>query len=603
MPPRESADAKARYDEAYAAAMEREHYQPLLRHEHQSIVNREELVRNVMKLCEDSKEPLQGIAWCQSGGTFSKVKYYTPSCHKELAEQHQSTVELCGKLDIIKPHMVVLNLLQGAAPYLVYKEWDALLGHYGCTVLPCDGTSPDDYLQRTAQRFRANTVAATPARLVQFAWYLGSQGINIPIPNIILYGDVVRDCHLDAFNTVFGEESHGKLLLPRVATVYGTAELGIIGFSPHQLRDPRSVIYDDRVIRVDIAECTPEEIPPSIDERWAECYENQRRFPMVGWKTKLMPGDCPQWTAADGKTEMRRDMVPLPSGEWGQWAFQGEWAPAAEWQYAWEWTGPWYSEEAIAQIPDPSGKKDKPVRRRRQWRIKMVKTGESKGTGRVLLSVLCRRRWPMLRYDTGDMGTQRDPVMYAGDRYPCFRLSGNPAGAFGLHGGVPIWASEFAPPLREFYEYQLTVEVRQDEAGAQDVVTLLVVPPPVRGAKRPRELSADDAKRLVASIREVLETLRDDPLPDFLLEIRTVAPTELNCAEASLRLRRLLDNRGAAAPVVRKRARSRIVRRRGLSLANPAPAKGEDEDGGGHPGSPAPGDSPKAVRFADPDAA
>ena len=57
-----------------------------------------------------------------------------------------------------------------------------------------------------------------------------------------------------------------------------------------------------------------------------ESYENQRWYPVCGWRGRLLPTDRYHYSDVTGKKECRRDKWPLPSG----YVWQTEWTVRVE---------------------------------------------------------------------------------------------------------------------------------------------------------------------------------------------------------------------------------------------------------------------------------
>lgn len=60
-----------------------------------------------------------------------------------------------------------------------------------------------------------------------------------------------------------------------------------------------------------------------VSKLTVESYENQRWYPVAGWRGKLLVTDRPHYSSEDGKEDRRRESIPLPPGfrwsnEWTQ---------------------------------------------------------------------------------------------------------------------------------------------------------------------------------------------------------------------------------------------------------------------------------------------
>eukprot|EP01062_Namystynia_karyoxenos_P058745 TRINITY_DN50228_c0_g1_i1.p2 TRINITY_DN50228_c0_g1~~TRINITY_DN50228_c0_g1_i1.p2 ORF type:complete len:643 (+),score=219.31 TRINITY_DN50228_c0_g1_i1:80-1930(+) len=550
-----------------------------------------------------------GILWLQSGGMVTTRKWYTPVLQSEWAQQHERVRDLAHRLGMLSAGSVVVPLLGDVVEYPLYHEIAEMVRHCGATLLSCDASSSDEAVIRTAKRFKGNTVVGSRARLVQLAWHLTRERRRYPFCHVLVYGELPTPTQQRLLDKAFSDLQHGKTLRPRMAGIFGTAELGLLGFSPHQLRDLRTIIFDSAALRVTVEPCGREESPPTKVRRTAEVFENQKRYPMVGWQSKAVPGGggggadrFEVWTTREG-VPCRREQVKLPGEEYGTWEWQGKWQPDADWEYAADFRGPWAADEATVA---GQGKGDAKFRRRR-WAASMVKIDAAPEleAGRLLATLLCRTRCPILNYDTGDLAKQGD-VVFAGDKYPAFRLGGRrlnrfTVGARGGGGGVSLFVCEFAVPLFHYLLWQLVIDSVQDEAGAVDRITVYAVPPfqkkkeaveqPAalrsklspfgggnsprsRGAGSPRAAHSDPAaddpdapncpRAVAARVRKALQEPRDAPLPDFRIEFVPCTPHDLRLHEASGRLRPMIDTRVGGGGHARV-GKSAAGRRRGAS--------------------------------------
>ena len=494
----------------------------------------------------DKQNDLSGLVWCSSGGMAGAKKFYLPVDRSEWEEEYKKSAELAKTLDIFNSRQVVMNLLSGTGVPL-YDVLGRILNDCGATAVPCDGRCADDYLYRIAKRFKINTILTTTNRLFQLCWFLQREGAKIPLKQIVIYGNLPSQEQLHLCLPQFSVSEHGKNFPPNVSSVYGSSELGIVGFSPHQLRDLSQIILTPHVI-LESKDCTTGEVAPSNMEKYVEVYENQRHYPMIGWKNKLMKKDPAQYTTIDMKP-MRRSEVKLPDvEEHGVWGFSGGWESSKQWAYSWEWTGPWMAEDELIAYGSPNGgKREKPKKRRRRWRVKMIRTQspEERGSGRLLASLTLRKKIPYVRYDVGDIGRLSNCV-FQGEMYKSMRLTARQHQTFRL-GDCVIFLAEIEPLLSDYLDFQLLHELRDDDGGLKDVLFVKVLLPGKPGQKsRPcSELDAETKKRLSMSIREVVQAPRQqETLPEYHIEIVSVPPSEFKICDTNGKLRRLVDSRG-----------------------------------------------------------
>ena len=503
----------------------------------------------------------RGVVWCTSGGNVTSKKYYSPVATDEWKAQGNHMSKLARDLDFFTSSQVTLNLLTGSA-YPLFTSIHRAMEDCGASVLPCDTRSSDDYIVKAARRFKANTIVSTTNRLAQLAYFLLAEGITLPVKHIIFFGSFPQSAQAKVFEHVFGTEMHSKLFPPTFAAVYGTSELGILGFSPSQLRDTHLFITSGKVCDFTLKECVKSELPPSSMEGKREVFENQRKYPMVGWKGKLMKKDPQPWTD-DQLRAMKRSQVKLPDvEEHGVWGFCGEWKVAPTWSYAWDWAGPWMAEEDLIAAGSPNGgKRDKPKIRRRGWSIRILRTKspEERGSGRLLVTMLLRKAVPYLKYDTGDVAkpVEGGTISFMGDSHPAIRILCRQHVTFQI-GEFPVFLSELDPLLAKFLDSQVVHDYKQDEGGARHVLSVRVVLEPVKGQKpnSARDMPAEEKKRLAMDIREVIgQSRKDKDLPEYHVDVQSVLPQELKVCDNSMKIRRLIDARGLGGvpKLVRKR--------------------------------------------------
>eukprot|EP01012_Entosiphon_sulcatum_P004855 TRINITY_DN12013_c0_g1_i1.p1 TRINITY_DN12013_c0_g1~~TRINITY_DN12013_c0_g1_i1.p1 ORF type:complete len:977 (-),score=162.38 TRINITY_DN12013_c0_g1_i1:1128-4028(-) len=77
----------------------------------------------------------------------------------------------------------------------------------------------------------------------------------------------------------------------------------------------------------------PAGLYPTKDARvLEEVWENQRKFPLLGWTAKMLPTDRPSWSDKSGFRRRTPAEVPLPNEE--DWEWCGPWAAASAYEYA-----------------------------------------------------------------------------------------------------------------------------------------------------------------------------------------------------------------------------------------------------------------------------
>ena len=111
-------------------------------------------------------------------------------------------------------------------------------------------------------------------------------------------------------------------------------------------------------------------------------YEQQRWFPVMGWGTKRLPTDYPEWGM--GKRASRREAVAIPLGsEWsGPWQLDSTSGDEDSWEYAGDW---WWSYH-------DAKKKTDCVRRRRWYRPFVAITAVKKLDKENELLIYCHEK-------------------------------------------------------------------------------------------------------------------------------------------------------------------------------------------------------------------
>ncbi|CUF52755.1 Hypothetical protein, putative [Bodo saltans] len=105
-----------------------------------------------------------------------------------------------------------------------------------------------------------------------------------------------------------------------------------------------------------------------VEVKTVETFENQRKYPIKGWSSSLMPTDRSKWSSRDGKDSLPKEAFALPEGwEWdGDWeVYVGEgFTDKSGWAYAVDFPSGKYTprEEMLDYV------------RRRCWRRRMKRS-------------------------------------------------------------------------------------------------------------------------------------------------------------------------------------------------------------------------------------
>eukprot|EP01065_Artemidia_motanka_P038760 TRINITY_DN47605_c0_g1_i1.p1 TRINITY_DN47605_c0_g1~~TRINITY_DN47605_c0_g1_i1.p1 ORF type:complete len:644 (+),score=176.34 TRINITY_DN47605_c0_g1_i1:46-1932(+) len=484
-----------------------------------------------------------GLLWCPGGGSQMRRRIIPCGADERRAER-EAAISMAREIDFLTPSNICINLLSGAASPL-YRDVAMLLQELRCGVVPCTSVG-EDYLVRTAERFRANTVVATASRLTRLAWHLGREGRRLPLRDIVLCGEGVTSKQREWFSDAFGAFEHGKFFPPRFASLFGSNELGILGLSPFSLHNPLLMLFDDRVWTMRTAPVPEGGLPGKVEyKRWAEVWENERKMAVAGWRSTTVGGKAPargdpvHWTT-QSLEPLRKEEAKLPGPEEGEWTFSGEWTPDADWLYGSDW-----SEAAAGQwLPDAK----KGQFRRRRWRIEMRRTKapeEAPGVGMLVLTSQLRKRLPLLHYSLGDVGVLRE-VKCAGRMWKAFQLCGVRHRSFKMRSAT-VWASEFDALLHDFPDWQVEHSMREEEQGFVDCVRLRVVTEPASNGDA-RELGAETRKTLGMTIRSALAKAPKRSLPEFHLDIVESSPDALITDEVTGKRWQVADLYSQPAP-------------------------------------------------------
>ena len=93
-----------------------------------------------------------------------------------------------------------------------------------------------------------------------------------------------------------------------------------------------------------------------------ETWENQRRYPFVGWTARTLPTDRPSWSDKSGYRAREPESVVLPNVD--EWEWAGDWIVASGFEYAVDFkASEWHAQPSAFHM----------VRRRRWIRARQIK--------------------------------------------------------------------------------------------------------------------------------------------------------------------------------------------------------------------------------------
>ncbi len=151
---------------------------------------------------------------------------------------------------------------------------------------------------------------------------------------------------------------------------------------------------------------------------------------------------------------------------------------------------------------------------------------DANGYGALVATNLVRRRFPIVRYHTGDVGR----IVAEGSDTVSVELRGRHSDSF-LIGDDYHTLADFADVFREFVEFQ--IQIRFDEGLRQDVI---------RFCLQPGERPVSEAERRAVAER-ILHELEDDTAL-YRTEVAVVGPEGLFRSGDNLKTPAIVDQRG-----------------------------------------------------------
>jgi phenylacetate-CoA ligase len=112
------------------------------------------------------------------------------------------------------------------------------------TTLPCPPPSPYDSSLQIAQMFKANTIIGFPSRLIDFARFIKKNDLRLEIDNVIFAGEPFVEQRRSYLQEVLNAR--------RFSGIFGSAESGIWGFQPHDIKGD-CYLFPEELMHVELA--------------------------------------------------------------------------------------------------------------------------------------------------------------------------------------------------------------------------------------------------------------------------------------------------------------------------------------------------------------
>jgi phenylacetate-CoA ligase len=159
----------------------------------------------------------------------------------------------------------------------------------GGTTLPIGAAALDEEIHEMIQTFHANTICGMPPRLVQFAHFLKSKGIQLPsVQNVLYGGEPLYEARVVLLREVFGRGV-------RISSIYGSAETGIWAIQPPTVPRECYVIHS-AIVHVEIVDPNDKGIGRVVVTNLVRC-----QHPVVRYDT----GDVGRLETVEGRQGLR----------------------------------------------------------------------------------------------------------------------------------------------------------------------------------------------------------------------------------------------------------------------------------------------------------
>ncbi len=165
-----------------------------------------------------------GIYYSRSGGTTSGQPLFFPT---DVAENHDQRQRLARRLaadGVLSPDTLAVNVCPMVRVYRTLEIMDEFCEQCGSTVLPLAASATDEEIYEQVKLFAANTLIGMPSRLLAFGRYLKDNRLTCQVDTVIFGGEPLHPGKRRFLSEVLG--------VKRFSGIYGSAELGIVGWNP-----------------------------------------------------------------------------------------------------------------------------------------------------------------------------------------------------------------------------------------------------------------------------------------------------------------------------------------------------------------------------------
>jgi len=253
-------------------------------------LTKEHLYRKIGELYEQKHPLLLKSAYVSpTGGTSGTSLFFVTDTHENRAQRRfmGALANIVGTLDSDDMNLV----LHGGRP--MYRSQDVtaeITDNAGGSVLWVGADAKDEEAFSIAQRFHANTVCATPTRLLQLAQWLEATGNagKISLDKIVFTSEPLARNQEAYLRSQFGTKV--------VASMYGSAEAGVWAASrpvKSLSESTRAFFFDQRFIYVEVYDfstdtprrLTPEEMQAGKEGELVVTSLMRRRNPLLRYRT------------------------------------------------------------------------------------------------------------------------------------------------------------------------------------------------------------------------------------------------------------------------------------------------------------------------------
>lgn len=212
----------------------------------------------------------RGVYLSRTGGTLNET-LMLPNDHDEHLQQLDLVSRVFKGYGSIEPGDVVLNLMHYQNMYRSASQADDIIRFADATSIGLSASVPDNFIYDYIKKFKPNSIAGTPSRVLQFANWVHENKREVHISKFLYGGEALSRHQYHAVR----EYLHVK----EIYTMFGSTEIGPWG----------SGKYQDAGF---LFEVTPELVYLEIDDPDEDGYGAavitnicKKRFPVLRYKT------------------------------------------------------------------------------------------------------------------------------------------------------------------------------------------------------------------------------------------------------------------------------------------------------------------------------